>query len=70
MGPAGRGWKFEQGTELDIDWCQESFLPAELVDIICDDPLQPEETDNDDTELANLCDYVQEEASCEDAVQE
>ena len=64
MGPAGRGWKFEQGTELDIDWCQESFLPAELIDTVCDDPLQPEEADDADTELVNLCDSVQGEACC------
>ena len=61
MGPAGRCWKFQQGTELDIDWCQGSSLPVELIDIICDDPLQPEEAGDDDTELVNLCDSVQEE---------
>ena len=70
MGPAEWGWKFQQGKELDTDWCQGSILPAELTDVICDDPLQPEEADDDDTELANFCDSVQEEASCEDAVQE
>ena len=48
--------KFQQGKELDTDWCQGTFLSAELTDIICDDPLQPEEADDDDTELANLCD--------------
>ena len=35
----------------------------------CDDPLQPEEAGDDDIEFVSLCDSVQEEASCEDAVQ-
>ena len=60
----------QQRKELDIDWCLGSFLPAELIDIICDDPLQPEEADDDDTEFANVCDSVQEEPSCCDSVQE
>ena len=68
MGPAGRGWKFQQGKELDPDWCQGSLLPAELIDTVCDDPLQTEEAADDDTELVSLCDSVQEKACCEDAV--
>ena len=70
MGPAGPGWTFQPGKEMDIDWYLGSLLPAELIDIICDDPLQPEEADSDDAELANVCDSVQEEASGEDSVQE
>ena len=58
MCPAGRGWKFQQRKELDPDWCLGNFLSAELIDIICDDPLQPEEADDDEIELANLCEAV------------
>ena len=67
---ARRGWTFQQGKELDIDRYQGSTLPAERIDVICDDPLQSEEADGDDIELVSLCDSVQEKACREDAVQE
>ena len=70
MGPAEWEWKLPQGKELDIDWCQGNSLPAELTDIICDDPLQPQETEVDDIKLVNHCDSVQEEPRCEDKIQE
>jgi len=45
MGLAGPGWTFQPGKEMDIDWYLGSLLPAELIDIISGDLLQPEEAD-------------------------
>ena len=68
-GPAGQGWNFQQGKEVETDWCQGSFLLAELFDIICDDPLQLKERDDDEIELVNLCDSKQEEDHCKNEIQ-
>ena len=61
MGPAGRGWKFQQRKELNTDWCHGSFLPAEFTDIM---KRQTVMTLSSSTSVT-----VQEEPCCEDVVE-
>ncbi len=52
------GWSLDENQQLVYNWCDDSIVPEELIDIICNSDINDNSEPEDDCDLTNNGDML------------